>query len=74
MQAGYDSLVENQNWKITPLPENWQIITGQWYLKLKKDHDGQGLKYKTRCVAHDFEQQEGIDFVKTFTKVVNLVF
>ncbi len=30
------------------MPENRQVITDRWCLKLKKDRDGQILKYKAR--------------------------
>ncbi len=74
MQTEYDSLIENDTWEITPLPENQQVITGRWCFKLKKDRDGQVLKYKAIWVAHGFKQQEGIDFAETFAVVVKLMF
>ena len=70
MQAEYDSLIENETWELTAIPENRQVITGRWCFKLKKDRDGQILKYKARWVAHGFKQEEGIDFVETFAAVV----
>ncbi len=73
MQAEYDSFIENETWELTAMPENRQVIIGQWCFKLKKDRDGQTLKYKARWVAHGFKQEEGIDFVKTFAAVVKLM-
>ena len=70
MQAEYDSLIENETWELTTMPENRQVITGRWCFKLKKDRDGHVLKYKARWVAHGFKQEEGIDFVETFAAVV----
>ena len=70
MQAEYDSLIENETWELTPMPENRQVITGRWCFKLKKDRNGDILKYKARWVAHGFKQEEGIDFVETFAAVV----
>ncbi len=70
MQAEYDSLMENETWEITPLPENRQVMTGQSFFKLKKDRDGRVLKCKARWVAHGLKQQEGIDFMETFAEVV----
>ncbi len=51
MQAEYDSLIENETWKLTAIPENRQVISGRWCFKLKKDRDGQILKYKARRIA-----------------------
>lgn len=36
MQAEYDSLIENETWELTIMPENRQVITGRWCFKLKK--------------------------------------
>ncbi len=52
------------------MPENRQVITNRWCFKLKKDRKGQILKYKAIWIAHGFKQEEGDDFVKTFTAVV----
>ncbi len=70
LQAKYDSIIENETWKLTSMPENRQLITGRWVFKLKKDRNGQILKYKARWVAHGFKQEEGVDFVETFAAVV----
>ena len=70
MQVEYDSLIENETWELTSMPENRQVITGRWCFKLKKDRNGQILKYKARWVAHGFKQEEGVDFVETFAAVV----
>ena len=40
MQAKYDSHIENEIFKLTLIPENRQVITNQWYLKLKKNWYG----------------------------------
>ncbi len=62
--------MEKETWEITPLLENWLVITGRWCFKLKKGRDGQILKYKARWVAHFVKQQEGIDFAETFATVI----
>ena len=48
-------------------------ITGWWCFKLKKDHNGHVLKYKARCVADSFKQEESIDLVETFAAVGKLM-
>lgn len=70
MQAEYESLIENETWELTSTLEDWQVITGRWCFKLKKDCNGQILKYKARWIAHGFKQEEGLDFVETFAAVV----
>ena len=36
MQTEYDSLIKNETWELTAIPENRQVITGQLCFKLKK--------------------------------------
>ena len=73
MQAKYDSLIENETWELTFMPENRQIITTRWCFKLRKDWNSQILEYKAWWVARNFKQEESIDFIKTFTAVVKLM-
>ena len=70
MQIEYDSLIKNKTWELTLMPENWQVIISRWCFKLKKDCNGQILKYKARWVVHGFKQEKGLDFVETFAAVV----
>ncbi len=70
IKVEYDSLIEKKTWELTSMPENQQVITGRWCFKLKKDRNGQILKYKARWVAHGLKQEERVDFVETFAAVV----
>ncbi len=70
IQAEYHSPIENGAWELMSMLENRQVITGQWCFRLKKDRNGQILKYKARWVAHRFKQEEKVDFVETFAAVV----
>jgi hypothetical protein len=47
-------------------------ISLKWVFKLKKDETGEVIKHKARLVAHDFVQQEGINFDNAFTPVVRM--
>jgi vacuolar-type H+-ATPase catalytic subunit A/Vma1 len=42
--------------------------------KLKRDEAGTIVKHTTRLVAHDFLQQEGIDFYDAFAPVARMKF
>jgi hypothetical protein len=71
MKREFNSLVENQTWDLVKRSEiNQQVITGRWTYKLKKDRDGNPIRYKARWVAHGFKQRYGVDFDETFTSVV----
>ena len=70
MKAEYDSLIKNETCELTSTPENRQVFTGRWCFKLKKDRNGQILKYKARWIAYSFKQEEVIDFVNFLAAVV----
>lgn len=70
MQAKYNFFVQNKTQELTLMPENRQVIIGQQYFKLKKDYNNQILKYNARQIAHNFKQEENVNFIETFATVV----
>ena len=56
---------------MVPLPKHTNIITNHWLYKIKSKHDGSIDRYKARLVAHGYTQEFGIDYVETFSPVVN---
>ena len=70
MQAEYDSLIDNQTWKVTILPPGRKALTTKWVLKKKLGPSGEILKYKARMVARGFQQVEGYDYTETYSGVV----
>ena len=53
--------------------ENRQLITGRWCFKLKKDCNGQILKYKAWWISNRFKQEERVDFVEILAAVVKSI-
>ena len=70
IQLEYDSLIENNTWKVVNLPPNRKPLTTKWVLKKKLGPHGQLLKHKARLVARGFQQREGFDFTETYSGVV----
>ena len=70
IEREYNFLMENGTWEFVSCSNGANIITRKWYFKLKKGWFGYILKYKARWVAHRYKQEEGFDYVKTFTAVV----
>lgn len=64
------SLKENETWKLVQLPKDKKPIHCKWVFKIKKDSDGNVVKYKARLVAKGFTQVRGVDYNETYSPVV----
>lgn len=70
MKDEYNSLLENNTWILTELPDDKKPIKSKWVFAVKEDTNGNVIKYKARLVAKGFSQIEGIDYQETFAPVV----
>lgn len=70
MQSEYNSLMENNTWVLTKIPNDKRPIKCKWVYATKKDNDGNILRFKARLVAKDYSQIEGIDYEETFAPVI----
>ncbi|RDY14606.1 hypothetical protein CR513_00304, partial [Mucuna pruriens] len=67
MKDEMKSMQDNDIWDLVELPEGVKPIGCKWIFKTKKDSKGNIERYKTRLVAKDFTQKEGIDYKETFS-------
>ena len=73
MKAELDAMEANKTWSVVPLPKGKHSIGCKWVYKVKYHSDGFIEHYKARLVAKGYNQQEGVDFIDTFSPVEKLV-
>ncbi|GJS92798.1 retrovirus-related pol polyprotein from transposon TNT 1-94 [Tanacetum coccineum] len=59
-------------WELVSRPDKVMVITLKLIYKVKLDELGGILKNKARLVAHEYRQEEGIDFEESFALVARL--
>nr|GEY21203.1 retrovirus-related Pol polyprotein from transposon TNT 1-94 [Tanacetum cinerariifolium] len=72
MQEELNEFERREVWELVPRPDQVMVITLKWIYKVKLDELGGILKNKARLVARGYRQEEGIDFVESFTPVARL--
>jgi hypothetical protein len=70
MTEEYNSLLQNQTWSLTTLPQGRTAIECKWTYKLKYNADGTIARYKAQLMAKGYLQCLGIDFFETYSPVV----
>ncbi|XP_010513551.1 PREDICTED: uncharacterized protein LOC104789575 [Camelina sativa] len=62
----------NKTFVVESLPAGKHAIGCKWVFTIKYNSDGFVERYKARLVAQGFTQQEGIDYLETFSPVAKL--
>ncbi|GJR74255.1 putative ribonuclease H-like domain-containing protein [Tanacetum coccineum] len=64
--------INQQVWKLVPLPDGKHAIGTKWILKNKRDARGIVVRNKARLVAQGHRQEEGIDYDEVFAPVARI--
>ena len=73
MSAELQALESNNSWSLTTLPLGKHLVRCKWVYKIKYRADGSLECYKARLVTKGYTQQEGVDYLDTFSPVAKLV-
>ena len=66
-----DSLLGNQTWELTKMPERKKVLHNKWVYRINNEHDGSKC-YKARFVVKGFRQKKGIDYSEIFSPIVKM--
>ncbi|GKB63186.1 retrovirus-related pol polyprotein from transposon TNT 1-94 [Tanacetum coccineum] len=69
MQEELNQFVSNDVWELVPNPMDMTIIGTKWVFRNKLDENGVVSRNKVRLVTQGYNQQEGIDYDKTYALV-----
>ena len=72
MHVEYQALMDNHTWSLVPKNETMNINGCRWIFKLKFKSDGSIDRYKACLVARGYTQEDGVDYMDTFSHVVKI--
>ncbi|KAJ1518865.1 hypothetical protein ONE63_011517 [Megalurothrips usitatus] len=70
MREEMENMKKHEAWEIVPRPEKKNIIGSKWVYKIKKNENGDIVKYKSRLVGQGFSQVKGVDYKETYPPVL----
>ncbi len=72
MEDEYEAHIKNGTWKLVKWQPGMNVIGSIWAYTIKKDHNGDPLRYKSRLCVQGFSQVYGVDYDETFSPVVDV--
>ena len=73
IQTEIDNLISRGTWIEVKMPSHARVLKGRYVFKVKPDKDNNIDKFKARWIVQGFRQRRGLDYLKTFASVSNIV-
>lgn len=70
MECEIKALNDNETWTLVPQRSDDNVITTKWEFKVKVKDDGSIDRYNVHLVANGMKQVHGVDYLDTFSLVV----
>ncbi len=64
--------MKSDTFVLEKIPSDRKNTSLNWVFKLKTDADGKPQRFKARLFAHGFTQVKGLDYDKTYSRVVRV--
>lgn len=71
MEKEIKTMEERKVWCLEPLPNNTTPVGCRWVFTIKRNEQGDIIRYKARLVAQGFKQIKGESYEETFNPVIN---
>ncbi|PHT63580.1 hypothetical protein T459_32589 [Capsicum annuum] len=72
MTLEFEAFYANNTWDLVPLPAGKRAIGCKWVYNIKHKAGGSVERYKARLIVKGYTQQDGIDYIETFSPVVKM--
>lgn len=70
MEDEIGNCAEANTWSLVPCTPDMNMLGSKWVFRIKLNANGTLDKLKARLVAQGFDQEEGIDYLETYSPVV----
>lgn len=66
----YDNCMEAETWSLVPYKPDTKVLGNRWIHRIKLNADGSIKKLRSRLVVQGNTQEEGVDYLETYSPVV----